>query len=192
MAIVKSTGEEKYVTYLEPDKLKEFRHSCILTHLGSSGLGTKPISAWWGSPIDANFGWKEWCESEDFGDYDFNNPIYWKLEEGCKVFQIDWEDVQLNKSNTLLKYVKFKDWREEDLKDMPIEAKINTLESSYDDPTIDFVKMLDDGIVAVELLDSCIGHSFINNLEISFNSWDCESIVVLDSKYIKWRDNETN
>lgn len=186
MAIVKSTNDKKYVTYLEPDKLKEFRHSCILTHLGSSSLGTKPISAWWGSPIDANFGWKEYCESEDYRDYDFNNPIYWKLEEGSKVFQIDWEDVQLNKSNTLLKYVKYKDLREEDLL-IYLNTKV-----SDNDPTIDFVKMLDDGIVAVELLDSCIGNSFINNLEISFKSWSCESIVVLDSKYIKWRDNETN
>jgi len=48
MAIIKTTGKEKYVTYLEPSKLKEFRPSCILTHLGSSFLGTKPISGWWG------------------------------------------------------------------------------------------------------------------------------------------------
>ena len=198
MAIIKTTGKEKYVTYLEPDKLKEFRPSCILTHLDSSFLGTKPISGWWGSPVDANFGWKDWCESEDYGNYDFNNPIYWKLKEGSKIFQIDWKEVELDKSNTLLKYIKFRDLKKkEDLKDMPIEAKINTLTHngySYDDLliVIDFVSMLDDRIVAVELLNSCIGHNFINNLEISFNSWDCESIVVLDKNYIEWRDNETN
>jgi len=148
-----------------------------------------------GSPVNAKFGWKDWCESEDYGDYDFNNPIYWKLKEGSKIFQIDWKEVELDKSNTLLKYIKFKNWREEDLKDMPIEAKINILTHGglYDAETvIDFVSMLNDGIVAVELLNSCIGHNFINNLEISFNSWDCESIVVLDPSYIEWRDNETN
>lgn len=45
--------------------------------------------------------------------------------------------------------------------------------------------MLEDGIVAVELMDGWIGHRFENFLEASFNTWDCESIVVLDETKIE-------
>lgn len=193
MGIVYSN--KRYVTYKEPDKLKEFRPSCILTHLESSFLGTKPISGWWGSPVDANFGWKDWCESEDYGNYDFDNPIYWSLEEGSIIFQIYYDEVELDINNPLLPYIRFKDWDLNVQDDMPIEAKINILKSkgySSKDlrPIIDFNAMLDDNIVAVELLDPCIGHRFNNALEIEFNCWDCESIVVLDpSKIIFERSN---
>jgi len=187
MALIEATGDEIYVTYLEEGK--ELNKELIYTNLRTQ-LQSKPEFAWWGSPKDAKFGWKDWCKSENYGNYDFNNPIYWKLKEGSKIFQIDWKEMELDKSNTLLKYIKFRNWREEDLKDMPIEAKINILEHnvSDNDPIIDFVGMLNDEIVAVELLDSCIGHTFINNLEISFNSWDCESIVVVNSNCIVWKE----
>jgi hypothetical protein len=45
---------------------------------------------------------------------------------------------------------------------------------------IDFKQMIEDGIDAVELLDAYVGHAFINKVEEAFNSWDCESIVILN------------
>ena len=51
---------------------------------------------------------------------------------------------------------------------------------------LDWNKMLEDGIVAVQLMNGSIGHRFINKLEEQFNGWDCESIVVLDKSRLKF------
>ena len=53
-------------------------------------------------------------------------------------------------------------------------------------PNLDFITMYNDGIIAVELLNASIGHSFLrlDRVELMFNSWDCESIVVLDKDCI--------
>lgn len=186
------TGEEVYVTYIHDNN--ELDKDRIFTNLKTM-LDSKPTAAWWGSPKDANYGWKDWCLSNDYDEYyDFENPVYWSLKKGSKIFQIDRNDVNIFENNKLLEYVVFKVGYEGVTKDLPIKDKVKLLEEwSYrNEPVIDFNKMLKDGIVAVELMDSCIGHFFANQVETMFNSWDCESIVVLDSKYIKWRDNETN
>ena len=52
----------------------------------------KPQNAWWGSPVDAKFGWKEWCKSERYGilaNGDKNiDYIKWKLNENAKLLYI--------------------------------------------------------------------------------------------------------
>ena len=39
-------------------------------------------------------------------------------------------------------------------------------------------KLREDGYDGVELFDPIIGHRFIDKYELSFNAWDCESIVI--------------
>lgn len=155
-----------YVTYLEryaefdPDKIK------ILLSNRRNGCLFKPDKGFWGSPVDAKYGWKEWCENEEFGDYDFEKPVYWTLTDG-KILQIDWDEVT-DKSSSLVKYV--------------VDEGTGTYNYSH----LDWEKMIEDGIVAVQLMDACIGHVFKNVLESKFNAWDCESIVVLDKNKIKF------
>ena len=125
----------------------------------------KPNNCWWGSPIDAEYGWKQWCESNEYDEElvkDDADRIYWTLSEDAKVLEI----------NTL-----------DDLIKVPYLEKDKEDSYAYSPSIIDFEKICRD-YDAVELTNSCIGHYFINDKEIAFNAWDCESIVVLNKDKI--------
>lgn len=47
-----------------------------------------------GSPIDSEFGWKDWCENEEMFLDRFNHYIKFTLEEGSQILQINYEDVK--------------------------------------------------------------------------------------------------
>lgn len=173
MAIVVSNNNDIFVTYMRKDII--FNRNCININLGSRSSINKPQEAWWGSPIDAEYGWKEWCDSEEYGDYDFDNPIQWKLKPNTNILQIDIEEVlssttvdmyseELKSNNELTKYIDYTD----------------------EFPILNFYRMIKDNISAVQLMDACIGHLFINKVELMFNSWDCESICVLDKNVIEF------
>lgn len=164
--IVEADKNNVYVTYLREGVL--FDPSKIVINLDNrhNGCLFKPDRGFWGSPVDARYGWKEWCENEEFGNYDFNNPVYWTLTSG-KILLVDWDEVENKETSNLTKYV--------------------TTPNYTDSYTIlDWDKMLEDGIVAVQLMDGCIGHCFKYDLEEHFNSWDCESIVVLDKSRLNF------
>ena len=158
-----------YITYgFKIDDIKN-----IKTDLRNSGV-MKPKSALWGSPIDAEYGWKEWCESEhyipgnkkpfeEYADEYFGTYFTWTLKEGSKVYTVsNMEDIEKLESLKII----YKDTR------------------FYGGYTIDFIEAYNQGYCAVELTDPCMGHRFYNELEMLFNSWDCESIVVLDPSKI--------
>lgn len=189
MGVVETNGN-RYVTYLV--KGNKFDPNNIHTNLSSS-FGSKPDCAWWGSPEDSNFGWKEYIKYEwGTEKYDFDNPIKWHLKEGSKIFQIDAEDTVIDLNNDLLKYIFLMD-RDLIRVKLPIEAVAKELQDTVNfeyRPRISFYKMLEDGIVAVELMNPSVGHFFANGLETMFNSWDCESIVVLDPSKIIFDQEE--
>lgn len=162
MGIVVSNDSDIFVTYM-PNGIA-FDKQCININLNSRGIINKPCEAWWGSPLDAEYGWKEWCESEEFGNYDFDNPIQWKLKSNTNILQIDMDDI-IDYEHRLLKYI----------------DRISTLDRS-----LNFYRLLDDNISTVQLMDACIGHAFINRIELMFNGWDCESICVLDKDVIEF------
>jgi len=169
--IVESNENIKYVTYFQ--KGETFDPDKIVIDLNNkhNGFLFKPDKGFWGSPVDAKYGWKEWTESEYFRDYDYDNPIYWTLISG-KILQIDWDEVKNKTSSDLIKYI---------TKPYHIDYTLNDLYI-----VLDWDKMLKDDIVAVQLMDGCIGHCFKYDLEMHFNAWDCESIVVLDKSRLKF------
>lgn len=143
----------------------------------------KPKQAWWGSPIDAKFGWKEWCEAEDWipGDVDpeiyFNddNKILWTLEESSKILYLD--TVYDLDTFVKLKYIVLDVYDEYDNYRCDLKILVNHYKW-------DFKKILDDGYTAIELTNGNIGHYFTSEVECLINGWDCESIVVLDPSKI--------
>lgn len=166
--IVESNKDIKYVTYLREGVSFDTDKIVIDLNNEHNGFLFKPDRGFWGSPVDAEYGWKEWCENEEFGNYDFNNPVYWTLTSG-KILQVNWDEVENKEISNLTKYIK------------PMMI------GDYCPYTIlDWNKMLEDGIVAVQLMDGCIGHCFKNRLEEQFNGWDCESIVVLDKSRLNF------
>lgn len=190
MGIVKSTGQQ-YVTYFWHE-IEEFDPEKIFINLEPALTGSKPRRAFWGSPKDGEtvYGWKDWCENEGYGeDYNFDCPIFWHLKEGSKIFQINGPDVSyLDKDNKLLDYISAYDYNRKELShdvffELITDEDNDRAMFSYN-YKLQFEKLLKDDIVAVELMNACIGHAFINPIETMFNAWDCESIVVLDKSKI--------
>ena len=75
--IVEATGDKRYVTYLKQDREKFDKNKIEINLYTKHKILSKPYKAWWGSPIDAYYGWKEYVNSEESSfNYDFNKKIY--------------------------------------------------------------------------------------------------------------------
>lgn len=163
------SDNELYVTYWSKSR-PPFDSNNIQIILGDPLHNlNKPQSAFWGSPVNAHFGWKEWCECEEFGDYDWDNPIYFRLKTNSTILKIDIDDL-----------------REEVLGRYVIKDKYSPINSMFEN-CLDFNKIVEDEIDAVQLMDGRLGHYFMANAyEFMFNTWDCESIVVLNKDVIEF------
>ena len=131
----------------------------------------KPDLGFWGSPKNASYGWKEWCSDNFFDNYDWDNPIFFRLKSNSTILRIDIEDLN---EDVLGKYV---------ILDEKMYRAIQRKRYS-----LDYNKIVEDGIDAVELMDSRIGHLFFNDnaYEQIFYTWDCESIVVLNKDVLEF------
>lgn len=112
----------------------------------------------WGSPVDANFGWKEWCHNNDFHTTSFKTSFKWTIKEDSRLLFI----------STL-----------EDLEKVPfVETEFGLLQ-------IDFQKIANDyDAMEISMDNLYIGHMFLSEKERAFNSWDCDSIMVLNKDII--------
>ena len=48
----------------------------------------KPIGGYWASPVDADWSWKDWCESEQYRVCDEKNSFKFTLKEDARVLHI--------------------------------------------------------------------------------------------------------
>ena len=122
--------------------------------------GNKPVGCFWGSPISAKFGWKEWCEAEEFYKSDFSLYIVWKLKPDARILKIK---------------------SEKDIESLPVVIDY-CLEFM---PNIDY-NLLRNKFDAVELLNPSLGKGLYNSEKArGFSTWDCQSIVVLNPDKIE-------
>lgn len=176
--MIELNNGEEYISYLRKEK-QPFDKDKIITILdGTPSAINKPHKAFWGSPINAEFGWKEWCYSNEMwiDEYDWSNPVVWKLQTGSKILKVDSLDVMSAERSCLKKYL---------ANPFPTEIRFS---NPYFMSVLNFELMYEDGITAVQLMNPSIGHMFWNDYELEsmFNSWDCESIVVLDKAKIEF------
>lgn len=54
------------------------------------------ITGLWASPVDSEYGWKDWCEDEKFGVCRVANSFTFQLSENAKVYVIDSVDDLIN------------------------------------------------------------------------------------------------
>lgn len=126
----------------------------------------KPKGGLWASRLNANFGWKEWCEVEHFSHSNFKESFQFVMRNGSNVVVIKTLD---------------------DLKKLPIQNGCDFEERSMvSHYWIDFEKCLELGIDAIEL---CIyGDEYEDSeyfpLHFTLYGWDCDSIVVLNPNAI--------
>jgi hypothetical protein len=138
---------------------KEFNKERF-TKVTNEHCWVKPNGGLWASPVDAKFGWKDWCEAEMFRDCDEDNSFRFTLTEDSNVCHL---------------------YSVEDLHKLPRQSNCYIV-SNY---CIDFEKLIEMGYDAVELhLSDDIETGLGNGLYWELYGWDCDSIVILNPDII--------
>lgn len=104
---------------------KEFNKERF-TKVTNEHCWVKPNGGLWASPVDAKFGWKDWCEAEMFRDCDEDNSFRFTLTEDSNVCHL---------------------YSVEDLHKLPRQSNCYIV-SNY---CINFEKLIEMGYDAVEL-----------------------------------------
>ena len=126
----------------------------------------KPIGGLWASAMDAKYGWKQWCENNEFSECNKNNSFKFTLIEDANVFHIY------------------------SIKDLPKLPKM--LQEPYalaynNEYFIDFEKSLLTGIDAIELhLSEEIRdyNNYMESLYYALYGWDCDCILILNPEVV--------
>lgn len=118
----------------------------------------KPRGGLWSSPVNSDWGWKDWCESEGFREERLSNWFKFKLNEDSNIFVID----SLHDLNELYKIVKAVTY--------------------YGDIFPDFEELseLFDGMLLTD-----IGQSATRFTHPGLYGWDCESLLVFNPEVIE-------
>ena len=118
----------------------------------------KPRTGLWASPIDSEWGWKEWCESEDFRDCNKDNSFTFKLHPYARVFEIhDLDDLE-----------------KLPVMDHPLSAISYGLDFEEIAKNYDAIFLSDEGQAKTRMSHPS-----------SLYGWDCECILVLNKEVIK-------
>lgn len=142
------------------------------------GFVTKPTkAALWGSPEDAEFSWKEWSEDQQFNLSALEKSFRFKLKDGSKILFIrskkDVDELdEILKTNTSVK---------ESFSGLTSTASMLMSLLGFitpEDYTIDFTKIQENGIDAVEI-------EYNEYTRKTFYGWDCDSICVLNPDAIE-------
>lgn len=127
----------------------------------------KPYGGLWASPINAEWGWKDWCEAENFRDCDERYSFTFKMRDPSKVYFVDSKEAYDN----LVKLYGIK----------------NTNSFGYTPQYIDYKRMIEDGWDALEL--SLTDYWQLYDL---FYGWDCDSILIFNAEaVIEEKEDET-
>lgn len=122
----------------------------------------KPEGGLWASRKDASFGWKNWCEEEEYRDCNVSNSFEFTLRNDANIAVIS----TLSQLQTLpeMKHVRF----------TPI---------SY---CIDFEECVRHGVDAIELCWYGEEYKKIKGEDLHFTlyGWDCDSIVILNPNIV--------
>ena len=120
---------------------------------------SKPNGGLWASPTNTDFGWRDWCESQQFRKCEAWNSFRFRLKEKAKVLTV----------------TKVEDVNDYIIKDQFCYSRFNA--------NLDFEKMIKDGYDAIELIH---GDNY-RELHFSlFNSWDCDSICIFNPKIMEF------
>ncbi len=124
---------------------------------------TKPRGGLWASPVDAEYGWKKWCDENEFRECNLDNSFTFTLSPEARVLYIG---------------------NIGDLDGLP-QVKNEFSYSGW--CQLDFEKLLEMGYDAVE-----ISISADNRLYWALYGWDCDSIVILNPNVIEEDSDERN
>lgn len=139
-------------THFEADRFKEIKNA----------IWVKPHGGFWASPIDAAYGWKDWCGESEFRDCLEENSFKFTLRDDAKVLVI-------NTYEELLK-----------LPRQHMQESFSCPGSVY----LDFEQIIANGYDAIE-----VNLSNDNRLYWALYGWDCDSLLVLNKDIVKEQSN---
>lgn len=147
-----SHSEEKmYVHYgdsaFHREKFKKARNA---------KYGIKPEYGLWGSPVDAEYGWKQWCEDNEFREINEKESFYFRIR--------GWQVYEIEKPQDL-----------ENLPHIPVLEE-NKRKNPYEELFLDYEKMAK-GELSYSALEVKI-----KDVEEQLPGYDCDCILVLDDR----------
>lgn len=148
----------KFITYgfeYNPEKWREIKNRRFCG---------KPDGGLWGSPVDSSWGWKDWCDSEDFRqETGFNSGFTWELSDPSRILILDcMKTYQELPGLYKIKYL-----------DEPFAGGSESLNFERISQDYDAILLTENG------LDELRG-----DFSLNFYSWDCESIIALNRNAI--------
>lgn len=127
---------------------------------------TKPSGGLWASPVDAEFGWRDWCERENFSKSDMRKSFTFSLSDEARVIHL---------------------YSVVDLVSLPDQEPPKGLEDLSLGKCIDFEKMVNDGYDAIELHlseEKLDGINYLEGLYWKLYGWDCDSILIMNPEVV--------
>lgn len=118
----------------------------------TNAIRVKPNGGLWTSPVNSKYGWKDWCEDEEYRPCDDTNSFKLKLHNWAKVYIIDSLD---------------------DLKKMPVYH--------YQNDKLFFIDFenLSKSYDAIWLTEKGEGETRLS-YPIDLYGWDCESVLIMN------------
>jgi hypothetical protein len=110
----------------------------------------KPLGGLWTSPVESEWGWKEWCEAEEFNTH--------KLTKSVR-FNFTGMTITID--------------READLQLLPWNGSSSFIRG------IDFEKLVRNGIHAIHLTEQGQNETRFSS-PFTLYGWDCESVLVMN------------
>lgn len=116
----------------------------------------KPMGGLWASKIGVKFGWKDWCKENDFRECNEENSFTFKISDNANILYINCvADV-------------------DKLPDQQTDFSLTHLK------TVDFEKLIEDGVDAIEFN---ISNDW--GLYMALYGWDCDSTLILNPDVIE-------
>lgn len=120
-------------------------------------FSVKPHGGLWASSIDAKFGWKDWCEAENFRECLEQNSFRFRLRDDANIIKINSKD---------------------DCSELPI-VPVSPSYSGLNWLLIDFEQLVKDGVDVIQ-----VNMSNDDRLYWALYGWDCDSILVMNKDVI--------
>lgn len=130
-------------------------------------LWVKPMGGLWASPIDAEYGWKDWCLDNDFRKCNEENSFKFTLTKDANICHI---------------------YSVNDLKDLPRQELPRDLYyTTLGRCILNFESMVNSGYDAIELHlseEKDRPKGIMVGLYYALYGWDCDSILIMNPDII--------
>lgn len=129
----------------------------------------EPCSGLWASPIDAEFGWKEWCEQEQFQLWGLDTSFKFKITKPESIYRVESKD----------DIMRMQDFVVPEQRDSYILTEQWDRKYAASSIPLDFEELQRKGYRGLEVnMTKCpFVYSFLYG-------WDCDSILIWDPSII--------